>query len=1034
MADIQTPPILVDTPSKPAPPVDTPSKPAPPVDTPTIAPLVDPPPSEVVEQTAEPTKDGEKKLDFSNNSDFTPLGDGDGEKKLDFSNNSDFTPLDDGDGEKKLDFSNNSDFMLLNPGDADAPNIEPIIQGAVKGVTEGTAILSGVAAGARWGFLSTLSIPFPGARVLGTTIGGLIGGGLSMYAAHTALNQLEKVKLPSGAPLTFSDVNDVPPKDRVAFAFGETAGNGAAFVSGTVILAKVGFRVLSKSYPGRVINGILENAAKSTKIFVSKESIAVVGAGTGGALAEAVDPGDKLTRFGLEVTGGVVASGRIIISTGVFLRDLTMKFVKILSPAAQRSEAARIIQMAFKESGDDIVLTSKLIDESIKSELKTPATVAQTVANDATIALETSVRKLSSSADVEINDSAEATYSVLRKMIELLRGTGEPSALRAAATLQARYFFTLLSERANIAKQLAVDAAAKIPLTNINRAALSLQAFDAADTALKQARAVETIMWDAVPSDLAGDAKNILQGFTDIKASMLARTPVPKLVQDTINDILDGTQAITVGFLKKFRSQMLKSARAATNQADNASDARFYAHLAEAALDDIDTIFKGPGTGVLRTVGVAVDAYDTARRYTAALHDAFTNSYTGKSLATGRTGLKLAPEGLLGRAFAGGREVTAYRLVELEESVRFLPKQGLGGQEALDSVGLMFQAQERFFAILATDTGGSGLQKVKSIQDFLKKNPQLAERFSEMTKFLESIAKTEKGATAAIEALANGTKAIEKRAAFSRFANTASDTKFESPVDSMKALFLGSSPAQKLVSLARLASKKGGEVVAGFKATVYDHAIREATRGDGSMDFVKLRKVLFDPISAGKASAVEIMIENGALSSADVKQLKTVLDAADQVLKSQTRIVGGTQIEEEVTGLLNLVIRAHGAKTAGSVLGGGSGSQLIIAAGGAKLSEQVIARTPNAKVAKIISEAMNNRELFLALTRKAVSDVEKFSAALALNSILVRLGMRPITPLGTATLGVGGDLAEDDEPINPPPTPQPTGVTPDILH
>jgi len=382
----------------------------------------------------------------------------------------------------------------------------------------------------------------------------------------------------------------------------------------------------------------------------------------------------------------------------------------------------------------------------------------------------------------------------------------------------------------------------------------------------------------------------------------------------------------------------------------------------------------------------------------------------------------------------GGREVTAFRLVELEESVRFLPDQNRGGPEALENVGLMIQAQERFFAILATDTSGTSLQKVKFIQDFLKKNPELAARFPNQTKFLNNIAKTEKDATKAIAALRDGTKTIEKRAAFSRFANTASDTKYESPVDSMREVFLDPAPTRKLISLAKLAGKKGGKVLAGFKATVYDHAIREATRGDGSMDFVKLRKILFEPMSAGKASAVEIMIEHGALSPADVKRLKTVLDAADQVLKSQTRRVAGAQIEDELGALGSLVIRAQGAKGATTALGGGSGASLIIAAGGANLSEQIIARTPNAKVTKIISEAMTDKELFLALTRKAVGDVEKFSAALALNSILVRLGMRPITPLGTAALDTGGSLVEDDEPTSPPPQPPPTGPNPDILQ
>jgi hypothetical protein len=175
------------------------------------------------------------------------------------------------------------------------------------------------------------------------------------------------------------------------------------------------------------------------------------------------------------------------------------------------------------------------------------------------------------------------------------------------------------------------------------------------------------------------------------------------------------------------------------------------------------------------------------------------------------------------------------------------------------------------------------------------------------------------------------------------------------------------------------------------------------------------------------------MLDSGAMNSADVKQLTSVLDMADTVLKAQTRGAADVVIEKASEGFQQLFIRAQGAKTAGKMFGESGGAQLIIAAGGAKLSEQIIARTPNAKVAKIITEAMLDKELFIALSRKAVSDVEKFSAAMALNSILIKLGMRPVTPLGTATFGAVNDMTEGGEPeAMIPSEPQPIGADPDM--
>jgi hypothetical protein len=949
---------------------------------------------------------------------------------LDFANNPDFKPLGaERPSEGNLDFSKNPDFKPL-----DAPSIETGveagIQGGVKGLVEGTSLSAGIAAGAKAGVLATAAIPVPGARIVGGTLGALMGAGLSMYAARTALEQLEKVELPSGSPLTFSDFDEVPTKNRVAFAFGETAGNGAAYITGTTAFAKTGVRVLSDSFVGKVVNGILDNAAKHTKVFLAKEGVAVAGSAAGGAIAEALLPGDKLARFGGELTGGVLAPGKSAISASVWLRGKVSQWVKIFSRSAQETEAARIIQSAFKESGDDIVLTAKLLEDSLSGVPKTPATVAQTVANDATIGLETAVGKLSRSAELDVNDAADASYEVLRKTVELLKREGNPTALREAATVQSRYFFTVLSDRANAAKLAALKAAEKLPATNANKAELSRQAFEAADTALTQSRGVEAKLWELVPSDIEGTSANILRAFKDVRASVLPRTPVPPLVKKTLEDIASGEQQVTTGFLKTFRSQMLAEARKAAVNPDNATDARFYGHLAEAALEDIDTIFKGPKSGVLRAVNIDTEAYDTARRFTASLHDAFTNSYTGKTLAEGRQGLRQPPEILLSRAFAGGDDLVKHRLVELEESVRFLPDMQLGGQEALDNAQLMVEAQERFFSILAHDTGSSGAQKVKFMREFLRKHPTLAKRFPNETKFIKELADAEEGVVKTLDALKNGTKTIEKRAAFARFSR---NSKFESPVDAMAGVFGGPSPSRELTSLARMSAKKGGEVQEGFKATVIDYAMREATRPDNSTDFVKLRRLLTEPLSAGKPSAVQIMLDSGAMNSADVKQLTSVLDMADTVLKAQTRGAADVVIEEASEGFQQLFIRAHGAKTAGKMFGESGGAQLIIAAGGAKLSEQIIARTPNAKVAKIVTEAMLDKELFIALSRKAVSDVEKFSAAMALNSILVRLGMRPVTPLGTATFGAVNDMTEGGEPeAMIPLEPQPIGADPDM--
>lgn len=895
-----------------------------------------------------------------------------------------------------------SDFPGSTVVNEESDIVEPVIAGVVGGATESTGIFAGMTAGAKAAFLATSAIPHPVPRAIITVGGSMLGGVGGYLAAKEAREKLAEINLSSGAPLTYKTIDDVPPRLRAPFVFGENVGQGIPFMGGTVALAKTGFRTLSESFVGKIFNGIMDAARDRMKIFLAGESVSVLGAASSGATSEAFLPGQVGPRMTAEVVGGIFAPGRLVVNGAAFLFTRSRQVMESLTPAARETAAARLIQSAFAEAGEDPVLAARLLRDAAKSlpEGVTP-TSAQLVPFEAMVGLETALIASNRKFSVEAANRAQSTMDAYKDVIRLLRGTGDPAALREAAILQERYFRTLMIDNINEVKRIALQAAEKISPDNSGaRAILSENVFLSASKSLKQSRQVEKNLWDLVPIDIDAKSNHITRAFTDLRARMLPDEATPKIITDSLIRLGEASGETNIGFLKLFRSRMLAMAREAGSNPERANEASMYGHLAEAALDDIDAVFKGPNDAVLRTFGVATEAYDNARQFSAALHDAFTNSFTGQNLQQGRRGLRLAPEALMKRALAGGGEVSAYRLRELEEAVRFLPQRGLGGEEAIENLDLMMEVQERFLAIVASDAvvnAETGVASTKAIADFIQKSPELMNRFPAIKTLLETAATSQSAANNLVDVYKKGAPIVRKRSAFAKLAGTDSQV-FESPIDAVRSALNGRSPIRDLTALAKVGKRGGEEAVAGFRATVFDHAFREASTPSG-LDFKKLRSVLFDPSAPGKPSAIDIMLKQDTIDVDTVSRLNKILSKADDVAKAAAG--GGIPVDPDqgLDGMVQLLIRAQGAKMATSALGKGGGSSLIIAAGGAKLAEQVLARIPNNKIAQILIEAAEDPELMATLLTKNVGKAEGLEVALKLHSLMVRLGMMTVTPL-----------------------------------
>lgn len=166
--------------------------------------------------------------------------------------------------------------------------------------------------------------------------------------------------------------------------------------------------------------------------------------------------------------------------------------------------------------------------------------------------------------------------------------------------------------------------------------------------------------------------------------------------------------------MRKLRSELLTMARAAARDPDQAGMERVYSDLAEATLDDMDASFRVAGDR----------AYDEARTFTREMNDVFTRSFVGRATGTGKYGDRIAPELLLQKAMASGKQAGDLQLRELEEATRFLPQRGFSDDSAYRT---MLGAQDQILRIAAADAidPATGVAKPEKVAKFVKDNAEL---------------------------------------------------------------------------------------------------------------------------------------------------------------------------------------------------------------------------------------------------------------------------------------------------------------------
>lgn len=860
----------------------------------------------------------------------------------------------------------------------------------------GGLISAGVAGGAMTGAgLGMMAAPIAGPAA--PVIGGLAGAAYGAWAGETA-----------ASGFGIQPVEQLQPGLRPAGYFGEAVGGAAAFAAGPYAAARAGYR-FGESMVGNLMNTIIDTAKASPLKFGLAEATSAISAGGGAALAEAGAPGKTGIRVTTETLGGMFNPTRLTMDAATYVGGMAKRGLESFSPAARETSAARTLQELFKVTGEDPVIIARILREQgvVGSD---KLTAAQKTGSMALGALEDWLAKSSAQFGAESQQKARDGLDAIRGQITLLSNTGDPAALAAAAQARTVYFRNLITARMDGALQDAQKAAAKITSdTPEARAQLSVIARDALSKSISDSRAAEKELWNKVDGSRKVGFENLQSTFDEKVAELLpevrnqklptiveqfltrvsaAKEPTKSLIILPENMTRAGAAPEVVGTtvkeMRQLRSELLDLSRTSTN-AGEFGQAKIYSDLAESVLDDMDKAFVQAGD----------TAYDAARTFSREFNDTFTRSFAGKVMASGRYGDRMAPELTLRKALATGKEAGAIQLEELEAATRFMVTRGLADDT---NVRNMLDAQERIIRLAASDTVNPLTGKVDPtrVSKFIKDNEILMKRFPEIKNDL-TLAVTSEQAARRMESLAKGQiDVIDKQKAYGRM--LASD-----PVEMASKALISTNQEQQLTNLINIAkagyTPRGGvpglkpaEALDGFRASVYDAAIRRGTDKNGVMNIAQTKSLLFVPSVPGQKSPIQVMQDAGVVDAKHVANLKKMFDTAEAITRSQT---AGTAIDikTDITDAAMVTIsRVMGSAIAGKTakMAGSTSPSLIIHGAGARLAETVMTKLPTQSAQKFLIEAANDPQKLAMLLEKVTDPAKQAAQARQIHAWLVQ--------------------------------------------
>lgn len=923
------------------------------------------------------------------------------------------------------------DFAALGakPLDSAPPTLSQMGAAAAetggRAAIQGGGMVAGAVAGGQLGAMAGSVFPGPG-TLIGGTVGALAGGLLGGEAGEMAADR----------GLGLRSAQQLSPGLRPAGVFGESVGGSVPFAALPYAAAASGWRA-AESGVGRLLNSFVDMVRNRPVLAGLAEASSAVSAGSAAALAETVRPGDEWARMGAEITAGALNPTRIAIAGTTKAVGLVKSTAMRFSPAAQQTEAAKTLMQVVQQTGEDPTMLARALRAAGADADLPGLTAAQRTGSPALAALEQHYGRMNKQFGAEAANSAKDGLDSIRMLIGQLQKTGDPAALSAAGELRATYIRTMLSQSVDVAKAEALRKASKVSrgLTTADRDRLGMAARESIDVSLKAARDVEDDLWSKVGKDRPARVSNIQQVYDDLltnefegslrkppegvrKFLAAANKPKPGVFDYdvstmSVKPISDDPAGSSVGQLLQVRRDMLALVRATATSPDHAGMEGVYSAFADAAMKDIDDV-----------LGKSSDTtYNEARTFTRELHDVFSRSLVGRATGVGRYGDLVAPEALLTKALAGGKQAGDLQLRDLAAATDFLPQRGFSDPGAHET---MMGAQQDIIRIAADDAVDSdGFAKPERITKFLKDNAKLLDRFPEVRADLLAATKSQDRLSTLTNRAKNVEDLVAKQGAFgvamgaggrsapnqAAAARAATDRVVISPVpeaelDRLIRIAQGGAAgragridaALAASPNARIQTLDSDKAMQGLARSLVESGLERAVGADGTLDLAKFRTIMTRPAERDGKPLMAMMQEKGLMDTATANRMKQLFQATENIgvaVSPPTAV----DVKEGVTSqAMTAAARIAGSNAMGvaqKLTGTGGTNSIIAHSAAARFMDQAVNKSKLKSAQKIFTEAAfdpSGEKMALLLT-KIDNTPESAMAARRINAWLVQSGL-----------------------------------------
>lgn len=938
--------------------------------------------------------------------------------------------------------------------------ISEYAQGAGQGLLTATPTVTGAVAGLKLGMPLG---PFG-------AVAGMVTGGIGGYYAGQSAEDAYKGFFPEPAT----------PDAKVYREAGKTFGGSLPFAAAVPYLPTMtGNRV------SRFVTSIRDAAIRNPKTFKASEVMGALGASVGAGVAESEDPGAPGTRLAGEVVGGVLSPGRFLINQTGTVADGLSKIAGNFSEASREARAANRLKTILEEFGEDIpTLIRRLEADMPIDQLATPGTKrltptsAQKTDSLGLTALESALGQTNKKFLAEARDQGRQSAKAYQLLTDRLKNIGTPESLAMAAQLQEARFTSMIDGRLADADKIAALKISKITKdTPQARRTIGETIKEQTEIALRDARDYESSLWKDALSQMTrkpvamppgvplnvvyiptlaptNTVKDFLDYTTGIGDAVLDKN-TPAVVKsimskfgvtpDAIKKYKSGrrseefaltgeiparflpqTKDLDLSELVNYRSNLLTMAREAAGKGE-ASNANFYSTIAQSLMRDLDTV-KNP-------------AFDEARTFSKSLNDVFTRTFAktaSESADVTRAGAERLPaEILVKRAFGANADVTAMRMNELEDAVKFMSTQydsavARFGPDSPQAAALkpaadvsragaasMADAQQRVLrmgaaaAVDSTFDPATGREVTRlnttKLKKFVAENKPMLDKMG-ITPDLNDAVKAEN----AFRMVQNENSALMKRAsdqyAFGQVLKLGS----ERPSIAIGSMLSGNNPVRDMNNLVKMAmdSDKSEAAVRGLKHSLYDYAYTKATGPSGNFSPQAFEDAFFKPLGPNQPSVMNVMRANGIMTLGEMKNLKRLIDPMARIERS---MASGRTLDELVPGsdaVEELVQRVIGARIGTAAAPSGPGS-LIAASAGSKAVRSIFDKMPSMSTVTIMERAAQDPAFMALLLKKGRTEGEKLQIARQLHGYMLNAG------LNYATFDEPEPAAANRSPLNP---------------